>query len=238
MKARLDGPILRQSDVATICKFARFTYFDAMKEMGRRNFLQSTIIGAAGICMSSAAVTDSLATTLPPQPNGLSSALIARARAAFAKHDKRIWQREVMGIADFSAPSRIPRFHLLNLISGQTTPLLVAHGKGSDPGHSGWVQHFSNVPGSEATSSGSYLGGESYVGQHGLSRRLIGLDPENDQAENRAIVIHSAWYVSPQIAAEQGKIGRSQGCFAFTRDDLTQVLWKLGPGSLLYADKI
>ena len=32
-------------------------------------------------------------------------------------------------------------------------------------------------------------------------------------------------------------IGRSQGCFAFSKDDIGQVLWRLGPGSLLYADK-
>jgi hypothetical protein len=51
-------------------------------------------------------------------------------------------------------------------------------------------------------------------------------------------VIHSAWYVSDSIAAEQGKIGRSQGCFAFSDNDIVQVLERLGPGSMLYADKL
>ncbi|MGB5020276.1 murein L,D-transpeptidase catalytic domain family protein [Sphingorhabdus sp.] len=143
-----------------------------------------------------------------------------------------------MAIADFSTPSATPRFHLYDLITGDTTTLLVSHGKGSDPSHSGWVQQFSNVPGSEATSEGAYLVGDTYYGKYGESRRLIGLEPQNDQAESRAIVIHPAWYVSQSIAEQQGKVGRSQGCFAFSFDDIGQVLARVAPGSLLYAGKV
>jgi L,D-transpeptidase catalytic domain len=226
---------LRRTEPDAVGLLTTMAYLILMLNLGRRAFVQSAMatfasIGAASFPMSVVRGQDVPDSELSPE-------ILKRARAAFARHDKRIWQRETMAIADFSVPSRIPRFHLLNMISGETTPLLVAHGKGSDPDHSGWVQHFSNVPGSEATSSGSYIAGESYIGQHGLSRRLIGLDPENDQAENRAIVIHAAWYVNPALAEERGKIGRSQGCFAFSNDDIGQVLWRLGPGSLLYADK-
>jgi hypothetical protein len=143
-----------------------------------------------------------------------------------------------MAIADFSKPSRTPRFFLYDLIGGRTTPLLVAHGIGSDRGHSGWVQEFSNIPGSEATSAGAYRIGESYIGKYGASRRLIGLEPQNDQAENRAIVIHPAPYVSQAIIDRQGKLGRSQGCFAFCHSDIEQVLSRLVPGAMLYAGKV
>ena len=140
--------------------------------------------------------------------------------------------------AIFSQPSGLPRFHLFNMIDGSNTTLLVSHGIGSDRGHSGKLQQFSNIPGSEATSAGAYLIGETYYGKYGASRRLIGLDPENDQAENRAIVIHPARYVSQSMVATQGKIGRSQGCFAFSFDDINQVLSRLAPGLLLYDDKL
>jgi hypothetical protein len=100
------------------------------------------------------------------------------------------------------------------------------------------VQNFSNVNGSEATSAGSYLVGETYIGQHGESRRLVGLDSENDQAEARAIVIHPAWYVNQSLIQDQGKIGRSQGCFAFAKEDINAVLERVPAGCLLYADKV
>lgn len=164
--------------------------------------------------------------------------LLARAASALARHGDSITNHEIMAIADFSKPSRIPRFFLYNLIAGRTTPLLVAHGIGSDRGHSGWVQEFSNRPGSEATSAGAYRIGESYIGKYGASRRLIGLEPQNDQAENRAIVIHPARYVSRAIINRQGKLGRSQGCFAFCYSDIEQVLNRLVPGAMLYAGKV
>lgn len=171
-------------------------------------------------------------------PKPIRPDLLIEASAAFGQHSAHITQRDVIAIADFSAPSREPRFHLFNVHNGDTTTLLVAHGKGSDPSHTGWVQQFSNVPGSEASSSGSYIVGETYFGQHGQSRRLMGLDPQNDQAESRAIVIHPAWYVSNNMIVEHGKLGRSQGCFAVSESDINQVLTRLGTGSLLFADKV
>lgn len=168
-------------------------------------------------------------------PNPL---LLNRAKAALDAHKNRVRNRDLIAIADFSKASRDPRFYLVDLRGGQPSSFLVAHGKGSDPGHSGFVQNFSNLHGSEATSSGSYLVGETYFGQYGESRRLAGLDPQNDQAEARAIVIHPAWYVNQTLVAEQGKIGRSQGCFAFSQSDIGQILQRVAPGTLLYADKV
>lgn len=168
----------------------------------------------------------------------LNPRLFEKARIAFSQNYHRLARRDIMAVADFSAPSRLPRFHIVDMISGEAQTLLVAHGKGSDPEHSGFVRQFSNIPGSEATSSGAYLVSDLYYGQHGASRRLIGLDPQNNMAEDRAIVIHAAWYVSADIAAEQGKIGRSQGCFAFSDHDIGQVLERLAPGTMLYADKV
>jgi hypothetical protein len=210
-----------------------------MTNLGRRQFFHSAIAGAALLATpSTAAEIIFKAGTGDPVGTGPSPLLLNRAKAALKLHKSRVYNHDLLAIADFSKPSRDPRFYLVNLQNGHSTTFLVAHGKGSDPAHSGWVQSFSNMPGSEATSSGSYIVGDGYVGEHGPSRRLTGLDVQNDQAEARAIVIHPAWYVSQAIAAEQGKVGRSQGCFAFSQSDIGQILDRLSPGTLLYADKI
>lgn len=168
-----------------------------------------------------------------PDPTGL----LEDALNAFQRHRTMIQHRDYIGIADFSLPSWKPRFHIINPEDGLSRAFLVAHGRGSDPAHKGWLQSFSNLPGSNATSSGAYLTGEEYNGQHGISRRLTGLDPDNSNAAMRAIVIHSAWYVSPRIIADHGKLGRSEGCFAFDAADLSTVMSLLGPGRMIYAAK-
>lgn len=210
-----------------------------MISMGRRQFFQSAMVGAAMLATpSSAGNIIFVPGTGNSTGSGPSPLLLSRAKAALSQHRSRVRNHNMLAIADFSKPSRDPRFHLVDVENGRSTSFLVAHGKGSDPGHSGWVQSFSNMEGSEATSSGSYLVGDTYFGQYGESRRLVGLDPQNDQAENRAIVIHPAWYVNQTLIAEQGKIGRSQGCFAFAQSDIGQILQRVAPGTLLYADKV
>lgn len=212
-----------------------------MTDLGRRQFFTKAIIGASAAMLATPTSLASNIVFVPGTGNGAggpSPLLLNRAKAALDAHKKHIRNRDLIAIADFSRASRDPRFYLVDLRGGQPASFLVAHGKGSDPQHSGFVQNFSNVHGSEATSSGSYLVGETYMGQYGESRRLAGLDPQNDQAEARAIVIHPAWYVSQTLVAEQGKIGRSQGCFAFAQNDIGQILQRVASGTLLYADKI
>ena len=165
------------------------------------------------------------------------SSLVQAAKAALARHSSVIRHQDIIGIADFSAPSRLPRFHLLNVADGTMRSFLVAHGRGSDPAHTGWLQQFSNAPGSAATSAGSYVTGSTYTGQHGLSQRLSGLDDQNSNAESRGIVIHGAWYVSQTLASEHGLLGRSEGCFAFSESDYRDIILALGEGRLIYSGK-
>jgi hypothetical protein len=161
------------------------------------------------------------------------------AREGLQRHGSAIAHPDIVGIADFAAPSRAARFYLVDLANGRATSHLVSHGRGSDPTHSGWLTHFSNAHGSAATSPGAYLTGAHYVGKHGRSQRLVGLDAENSNAEPRAIVIHGAWYVSDEMVRQHGKLGRSEGCFAFdeTNGSLDEVLARLGPGRLLAAGR-
>lgn len=164
--------------------------------------------------------------------------LLDRAIAAMARHKSNLTATDRMAIADFSQASARQRFHLIDFEQGVVRSLLVAHGRGSDPEHSGWLHRFSNDPGSFATSSGAYVTGAGYVGEHGRSMRLKGLDSSNSSAAERAIVIHAAWYVDKAMAARAGKIGRSQGCFAVAPDMLDPLLNWLGAGRLIYADRV
>ena len=178
------------------------------------------------------------ATAMSASPMTIRPDLFRRALAALSRHQNRIMLRDRIALVDFDLPSSQPRFHIVDLASGSSRSLLVAHGRGSDPAHSGWLTRFSNDEGSAASSDGAFLTGDSYVGQHGRSRRLIGLDPTNNNAEPRAIVVHSAWYVSPDMVAQHGKLGRSEGCFALSTNDLDYALATLGSGRMIYADKV
>jgi len=74
--------------------------------------------------------------------------------------------------------------------------------------------------------------------EHLASEREPGLDWTNSNAEARAIVIHNAWYAEPGVVAQHGKLGRSQGCFAFSREDQYPIMKRLAGGRMIYADKV
>lgn len=161
--------------------------------------------------------------------------IVARARAAFDRHRSMIVHPETVGIVDFSKVSSEPRFFLLDTNTGRVTRHYVSHGRGSDPAHTGFLQNFSNRIGSEATSEGAYLVGAYYEGHYGRSMRVRGLDHTNFNAETRAIVIHPAWYAEPSVVQTQGRLGRSEGCFALPEASQRETLARLGPGHFLYA---
>ena len=199
----------------------------------RRNFLSAAAAAGAATALPGKV----FATVAPPQPF-IDPMLKARALAALQSRRHIIPNADVIGIADFSRASRDPRFYILDLRSGFTTEHLVAHGRGSDPAHSGWLEYFSNQVGSEATSEGAYLTGGAYTGKYGWSMCLTGLDHTNYNAEARAIVVHSARYAEPSMIAHFGKLGRSEGCFALPGISHAEAMTRLGSGRLLYAEKI
>jgi hypothetical protein len=211
----------------------------------RRRFIGAALAAGVAACTtrSVAPPPSPAAAPVPPAPLPAVVAkrelppLLAEALAALDTH--RIAARDRLGLVDFSLPSREPRFHLVDVAGGRIEQSwLVAHGSGSDPAHTGLLQLFSNVPGSNASSNGAFVTADPYVGQHGRSQRLIGLDPSNDMALARAIVIHGAAYVDPALIDQQGRIGRSQGCFAFEQGEVERVMERLGQGRLIYAGKL
>jgi L,D-transpeptidase catalytic domain len=164
--------------------------------------------------------------------------LIDIAKREISRAGSKVWIKDMVGIADFSRPSSEARFFIVDLLSGKVRPFLVAHGIGSDPEHDGFLKSFSNEPNSRATSRGSFVTQSWYEGIHGSSMRLSGLDPDNCNAEERAIVVHGAWYANPEMITQWGKLGRSEGCFAFGEGNLMEILARLGPGRLIFSDKL
>ena len=221
--------------------------------LNRREMLRLGAASAGGLLLSSAASSQILLPSILPGPMapldplapvaaapltplGIDPVLFQRVKAALDSH--RIAARDSVGIIDFSLASHEGRFHVVDLASGQVESFRVAHGRGSDPDHSGFVESFSNRPGSEATSNGAYTTGDYYHGKYGLSMKVHGLDWTNSNAESRAIVIHNAWYAEPVMIDIHGKLGRSEGCFAFSRADQWKVMSKLAGGRMIYADKL
>lgn len=205
----------------------------------RRRLLKGAAGAVCALVIPSLVVGRAVAANeTPASPRMLRPALLREALRAMERHQDRFAFRDRIAIADFSVPSSLPRFHLIDLADGATTTLFVAHGRGSDPAHTGWLQQFSNAPRSNASSEGAFVTGDYYIGKHGRSQRLVGLDPTNSNALERAIVIHSAWYANQEMLSIHGQLGRSQGCFAVAEEDLERVFERLGPGRMLYSAKI
>lgn len=171
-------------------------------------------------------------------PPGVRREIFERAMAALESHKGRVLRRDRIAIADFTFGSSKPRFHLIDLDTLKARTLLVAHGSGSDPAHTGYLQRFSNEEGSNASCDGAFVAADYYVGKHGRSQRLIGLDPTNNRAFERAIVVHGAWYANADMLTTHGKLGRSQGCFAVGEGALETVFNGLGEGRMIYAAKV
>ena len=75
----------------------------------------------------------------------------------------------------------------------------------------------------------------TYTGKHGLSLKLLGLDPGfNTNAESRAVVIHGAEYVCEDFVRAHGRLGRSQGCPALPVAETTAIVKAIKGGSIMY----
>ena len=192
------------------------------------------LIASAPVALATPASAQLLATTR----TAADDELMRRARRALDWHRDRIALRDRFVAIDFGLHSREPRMSIVDLVGGWRRTYRVAHGRGSDPEHSGQLQRFSNEHNSLATSAGTYVTGDIYDGKYGQSMRLIGLDPANTNAEDRAIVLHCAPYVSAEHLATWGRLGRSDGCFVV--DPLVQheVLAMIGPRRMIYADRV
>ncbi len=139
----------------------------------------------------------------------------------------------ILSIIDFSLSSAKKRLFVLDVKNYKLLFVTyVAHGRNSGTSQ---ALYFSNEAESFKSSIGFYLTGATYSGAHGYSMKLKGYEAGyNDKAEERAIVMHSADYVSEALIKQQGFIGRSLGCPALAPEIYKQVINKIKNQSCLF----
>jgi hypothetical protein len=137
-------------------------------------------------------------------------------------------------VIDYSKPSTEKRLWVFDLQSHALLyEELVAHGRGSGDN---LATLFSNVPETHTSSLGLFVTDETYIGKHGYSLRLNGLEEGfNDRARERAIVMHGAAYVSEDFAKAQGRLGRSWGCPALREGVVREVIDRVRGNGLVFA---
>lgn len=141
--------------------------------------------------------------------------------------------KPILTIADFSLSSTQKRLWLIDIRNMKVLMNeYVAHGQGSG---NEFATSFSNTENSHQSSLGFYVTDDTYVGKHGTSLRLHGMDNGyNSAAYERSIVVHGADYVSPSFIAGQGRLGRSWGCPAVSRKAIGKVIEYLQGGTCLF----
>jgi hypothetical protein len=164
----------------------------------------------------------------------LSPDIFQKAKAGYQQIvDSRGLRKKILTIVDFSKPSTEKRLFIIDMESDKLlVHTYVAHGRNSGEK---WATRFSNEESSYQSSLGFYETSVTYTGSNGYSLRLKGLEPGfNDNAENRAIVMHGAPYVSEEVIRNTGRLGRSWGCPAVSQNEHKEIIDLIKNGSCLF----
>lgn len=148
-------------------------------------------------------------------------------------------QKEILTIIDFTKSSTERRMWVIDMKNQEILyQTVVSHGRNSGKEY---ATSFSNRPESFQSSLGFYATAETYMGQHGLSLRLDGLETGiNSNARSRDIVIHAADYANETMGKNQGYLGRSLGCPALPNEVAYKIINLIKNESCLFiyhADK-
>jgi hypothetical protein len=151
----------------------------------------------------------------------------------YALKDKGVIKSNILTVIDFSLSSNLKRLWVIDLSSNVVLfQSLVAHGRNTGEE---FATNFSNTPESFKSSLGFYATGEVYKGKHGVSLKLDGLEKGlNDNARNRAVVIHGADYVSESFIKNHKRLGRSQGCPAVPVEFVSDIIEMIKGQSCLF----
>lgn len=142
-------------------------------------------------------------------------------------------KNNILTIIDFSLSSKKERMWVIDMLNKKVIfQTLVSHGIKSGKE---FAKSFSNQNESYKSSLGFFLTGETYMGKHGISLKLDGLEfGLNDKARERDVVIHGAEYVSKKLANTQGYLGRSQGCPALEPSIAPKLIQSIKNKSVLF----
>jgi hypothetical protein len=142
-------------------------------------------------------------------------------------------KNNILTIVDFTFSSTKERMWVIDMENKKVLlQTLVSHGMNSG---TEFAKSFSNQNESFKSSLGFFITGETYSGKHGISLKLDGQEHGlNDNARERAVVVHGADYVSKKLAKQQGYIGRSQGCPAVSPEIATKLINLIKNKSVLF----
>jgi hypothetical protein len=149
------------------------------------------------------------------------------------KYSGKLSDRDILAIIDFRKSSSDKRLWVLDLKKKEILHYsLVAHGRNSGEVY---PDRFSNKMSSYQSSLGFFITRNTYVGKHGISLRLQGVEEGiNDLAEYRSIVMHGAEYVSESYVQKNGRLGRSFGCPAVPMEIHKRLIEDLKEGACLF----
>lgn len=207
-----------------------------------------TAIGAAALIFSNIAFANSQGAIVAPvlptkaishshdiKAEGLSPKVLELALTAYHNARARgLDAKKLLTVIDYSLPSSERRMWVIDVPNDKVLyHTLVAHGKGSGNLK---ATSFSDRSSTHKSSLGVFVTGKPYIGHHGYSLRLIGLEKGfNDHAFARDIVFHTAWYVSQKFVQAYGRLGRSWGCPALPKGIGTKIMHQIEGGSLVFA---
>jgi hypothetical protein len=197
-----------------------------------RNIFFALVLSAGPVFSAHAmSLADSLAKAAPAADPQVIRLALDASQCAMA-HGMSPSQR--LAVIDYSRPSTEPRLWVFDLQQRRLLHQeLVAHGRNTGDNY---AQHFSNVSGSLQSSLGLYRTLGTYNGNNGYSLRMEGLDTGfNDQALERAIVMHGAPYVDDALSKTQNRIGRSWGCPAVRMGVARQIIDELKGGQFIFS---
>jgi L,D-transpeptidase catalytic domain len=142
--------------------------------------------------------------------------------------------KNILTIVDYSQPSAVKRLYVIDLKTDQLLmKIWVAHGRNT--GNLTSI-HFSNQPQSKQSSLGVFVTEGVYIGHHGRSMVLQGIEKNiNDNARSRRLVVHAAPYVSEAFLQATGRLGRSFGCLAVNSADLERLIRLTENGSVIFS---
>lgn len=144
-----------------------------------------------------------------------------------------IQRKEILSICDFSQSSRKKRLYVIDVEEKKVlVNTYVAHGRNSG---GEYARSFSNRPESHKSSLGFYITRDTYMGQHGLSLKIQGVEKGiNDRAFSRNIVIHGSDYLGDEFIQANPFNGRSFGCPAVPAQEIGEVIETIKQGSCLF----
>ncbi|RYD71762.1 MAG: murein L,D-transpeptidase catalytic domain family protein [Sphingobacteriales bacterium] len=215
-------------------KAVSLMFFVILVVMGAVFYTNMSVVGATGpetavnvpVSTSFTQYISNIYKDINLEAAGLDSALFAKAFTGYYNlktQGELSGKKNILSVIDFRKNSTEKRLWVIDLDTKKIMyHSLVAHGRNTGENT---AQKFSNIPESNMSSLGFYVTGETYIGKHGLSLFIDGKENGfNNNARERAVVIHGADYVNETFAKNVGRIGRSLGCPALPQNIAPEVI--------------